>query len=538
MKKILLVVLMCCLGGAAVAQFEGKPKLVVGIIVDQMRQDYIHRYWDRLGDDGLKMLVSEGYEFKNAHYNYVPTYTGPGHASVYTGTTPSRHGIIANSWYSRSLGRQMYCAEDSTVQSVGASGRSGEISAFNLKSTTITDELRIFSNDRSKVVGVAIKDRGSALPAGHNPTAAYWYHSASGDFISSTYYTSELPPWVKAFNERDLPQQYASQKWELLLEPGQYMESTVDDTPYERPIASKETPTLPYDLSEGELNDILSTPYGNTLTLEFALAALENEDMGADGITDFLAVSFSSPDIAGHAFGPRAIEIEDLYLRFDKDIARLLKSLNETVGEGEYVVFLTADHGVADVPAYYVANKYPGGYFNGKSTIQTIAAAAAAKYGVGNWVLNVSNNQVFLNRELIASKGLGLRDVQAYISTIIQGLDFVSEVLISEDLKVRNMTDPFIRKFQNGYNTDLSGDLLIVPKSGYLSNDYGERGTSHGSGYNYDTQVPIIFYGKDVPTGSSVRNVSITDIAPTISMMLDVPLPSAATGTPLIELFE
>ncbi len=522
------------------AQFSDKPKLVVGIVVDQMRQDYLYRYWDDYSEEGFKKIIKGGFQFKNAHYNYVPTFTGPGHASIYTGTTPSRHGIIANNWYDRDQDSEIYCASDSAVVAVGGSGIGGQISARNLMSSTITDELRVFSNFRSKVIGIAIKDRGSALPAGHTPTAAYWYDTYSGDFISSTYYLEDLPKWVNDFNKKDLPQKYAKEKWELLLDMERYEESTTDNTPYERIITDGDSPIFPYEFGDPKTNFnlILSTPYGNKITTDFALAAVNGEELGSDEVTDFLALSYSSTDIAGHAFGPRALEMQDMYLRLDLEIARLLNFLDENVGKDDYLLFLTADHGVADVPAYSLDHSLPGGYYDGKSSGEELMRNINEKYGEGKWFMNVSNNQIFLNSDLIRKKEIDEFDFKNYIAKMILKKEFVSEVILSEDLMRRNLVDPLFFRYQNGFNSQLSGDIIIVMKPGYLPGDYGMQGTTHGSGYNYDTHVPILFYGKNIQNGMSVRNVSITDIAPTISMLLDISLPSAATGQPLIELFK
>ena len=539
MRHLLFIIILSA-SFSTQAQFSDKPKLVVGIIVDQMRQDYLHRYRDQYSENGLRKLVNEGFEYKNAHYNYVPTNTGPGHASVYTGTTPSRHGIIANSWYDRSLDQFFYCVADTLVDAVGGTGEVGNVSSRNLQVTTITDELRIFSNHRSKVIAVGIKDRGSAFPAGHNPTGAYWFDDHTGDFITSSYYAEKLPKWVIDFNEKDIPQQYLQETWKPLLQINDYVQSTADNVAYEESLLGEREPVFPYDLSKSEYGVALvtNTPFGNTITLDFALAAIEAEELGDDDITDFLAISFSSTDRAGHAFGPRAVEIQDMYLRFDQDIERLIHQLDESVGKGEYLIFLTADHGVSDVSAFLEQHQYPGGYFMAGESLAKVQEQIANYYGEGQWMLNASNGQIFLNRSLIEEKELDLPEVQRRIGNYFLELDFISEVLLSEELKKRNVTDPFVRKYQNGFNPKKSGDILLVVKPGYQSGDGGRKGTGHGSPYNYDTQVPILFFGKGIDPGYSVRPVDITDIAPTLSMILDIPLPSASSGIPLIELFE
>ncbi|HCX75705.1 MAG TPA: alkaline phosphatase, partial [Algoriphagus sp.] len=355
MKKISFALLFSMLFSLALfaQQQAEKPKIVVGIIVDQMRQEYFYKFADRYSDGGFKRLASEGYMMKNGHYNYIPTYTGPGHASVYTGTTPATHGIIGNNWYVRRQNKMIYCAEDSTVSNVGGTVMSGQISPRNLLTTTITDELRFATNKRSKVVGIAIKDRGASLPAGHLGDA-HWFDSDNGEFMTSTYYKSELPTWVSNFNALKRPDSLLNQTWQPLYSADSYINSIDDNNEFEAPFIGKETPTFPYNLPElrennGNYGLIAATPFGNTLTLEFAYAAIEGEKLGMGKETDFLAVSFSSPDYIGHRFGPTSKELEDNYLRLDLEIEQFLNYLDKTYGKGNYLVFLSADHGVADI---------------------------------------------------------------------------------------------------------------------------------------------------------------------------------------------
>lgn len=408
-----------------------RPKLVVGIVVDQMRQEYFYRFHDRYTEGGLKRLMHEGFMMENGHYNYIPTYTGPGHASVYTGTTPATHGVIGNNWYIRATDKDIYCAEDSTVTAIGGSEGNGKISPNNLLTSTITDELRFATGKRSKVVGVAIKDRGAALPAGHLGDA-YWYDSKTGDFMTSSYYHGELPVWVKAFNERKLPAKYLNQTWETLFPLETYVQGAPDDNDFESPFIGRDTPTFPYDLKalqaeNGGLGLISSTPFGNTFTLDMALAAIEGEQLGKRGETDFLAVSFSSPDYIGHRFGPSSIELEDNYLRLDLEMARFFDYLDKEIGEGEYLVFLTADHGVADVVNYMKSERMATGSLDTRFLMTQLKGFTNHKYGEGDWISNFSNQQVFLNRKLIAEKGLFLVDVQRDVADFILKFDGIKE---------------------------------------------------------------------------------------------------------------
>lgn len=537
MKKLLSLLAISI---SFLATSQQNPKLVVGIVVDQMRQDYLLRFDEKFGNDGFKRLLNEGYQFKNAHYNYVPTYTAPGHASIYTGTTPSNHGIIGNDWYSRVKSLSVYCVSDTEVSTVGGSLRSGMMSPKNLLASTITDELLLTSNFRSKVVGISIKDRGSILPAGHNPTGAFWFDSKTGNFVTSTYYTDTLPKWIETFNQKKLASKYLDQTWNTLLPINQYTESTPDNVEYER-AWGKETPTFPYDLkklvSKNGMEQIKSTPFGNSIILDLALESIKSEKLGKGDFTDFLAVSFSSTDYVGHSYGPNSIELEDTYLRLDLEIARLLSYLDNNFGD-DYLVFLTADHGVSNVPLFLIDKKMPAGYTNGKEAKDAIEAFMNEQYGDNDWVLSVSNDQVFLDRNLIKENGLDLESVQNVLRDFLMTFERVTDAYTGYDLAKRSATSDPKTLIENGYNTKMSGDVAVRHKPGYIDQGYGKAGTTHGSGYTYDTHVPILFFGQGVSKGSSVRKVSITDIAPSLSMLLNISLPNSSTGSPLIELFD
>ncbi len=540
MRKFGIVFLLFILASSpllAQAQAD-KPKLVVGIIVDQMRQDYLYRFSDRYSDGGFKRMMKDGFMMKNGHYNYIPTYTGPGHASVYTGTTPATHGIIGNDWYVKSLDQMIYCAGDTTVTNIGGSAENGFISPRNLLTTTITDELRINTQKRSKVVGVAIKDRGASLPAGHLGDA-YWFDSNTGEFMTSSYYHEKLPEWVNKFNQKKSVDTYLSQTWNTLYPINTYKASMVDDNIFEGKFSGKDTPTFPYDLKElrktnGEFGLISSTPFGNTMTLDFALAALEGEKMGMGEETDFLALSFSSPDYIGHRFGPQSKEIEDTYLRLDQEIERLLNYLDEKYGKDQYVVFLSADHAVAEIATHMISEKVPGGNLRTGAVMTELLSYISSKYGPGKWIKNNSNGQLFLNHELIQEKEMNQEDFENEIAQFLLKFDGIKEVYTGTAMRTREFTEGRSMLLQMGYNHKASGDILMILEPGWLTG--GATGTSHGTGFSYDTNVPILFYGWHVPAGESSRYVTVTDIAPTLSMMLDIKLPNGATGQPILEI--
>jgi predicted AlkP superfamily pyrophosphatase or phosphodiesterase len=505
------------------------PKLVIGIVVDQMRYDYLPLYWDKFEDDGFKRLVKKGFNFENNHFNYFPTYTGPGHAAVYTGTTPSVNGIVGNEWYDRNIDGDMYVVSDSTVSAVGTDSKAGKMSPENLLSTTVTDELKSASPE-SKVIGVSIKDRGAVLPAGHLGDAAYWYDAKSGNFISSSWYVSELPQWLEAFNEQGLARKYSKQTWNTLLPKEEYTESNADDTPYEATFKNEEAPVFPHNLAENRDDGygiISSTPYGNTVVKELAKAAVEGESLGSDSVTDFLAVSFSSTDYVGHRYGPHSIELQDTYLRLDRELADLLSYLDEKVGKGNYTIMLTSDHGAVDVPQELIDKNLPGGYFDSEAAINQLKTFLQSEYGQENWVESYANQQVYLDRDLIAEKGIDLEEMQNKAANFLLQFDGVLSTNTAHNFQNIDYTGGQQAMYQHGFMYDRSGDVYIQLKSGWLDSSY-PTGTSHGSPYNYDTHVPLIFYGWGVPQGRSSERTVIPQIAPTISNMLGIGLPSGS----------
>lgn len=377
-----------------------RPKLVVGIVVDQMRYDYLTRFFDHYGEGGFKRMMNEGFDCRNNHFNYVPTYTGPGHASVFTGSTPKYHGIISNNWYDKELKEMVYCAADPNVESVGTDFRAGKMSPHRMLTTSVADENRLFTQMRGKTIGIAIKDRGAILPAGHTANAAYWFLGMDdGIWISSTHYMNALPDWVNQFNESDVAESYFK-TWDTYYDIESYVESGSDKNNFEGGFRGMETAAFPYDLAKlkafnGGFDILKATAYGNSLTTDFALAAIEGEALGADDITDFLTISFSSTDYVGHNFGVNSKEVQDTYIRLDKDLERLFNYLDQKVGNNEYTVFLTADHGAVDVPSYLSSVKIPSGYLNYDERKEKFQKFLLDTFGTQDIVENVTNNQVF-----------------------------------------------------------------------------------------------------------------------------------------------
>lgn len=538
MKRLAFLLFTGLLTFQAFSQEKSReqPKLVVGIVVDQMRYDYLTRFWDRFGEDGFKKLVNEGYNFKNNHFNYVPTYTGPGHASVYTGTSPMNHGIIGNGWYDKFIHESVYCAGDDSVEPVGTKDDAGKMSPHRMKTTTVSDENRLHTQMRGKTIGVSIKDRGSILPAGHTANAAYWFHGDDeGKWITSSYYMEQLPQWVKDFNDSDKVEAYLK-PWNTLYDIETYKESGSDKNNFEGGFRGKEDATFPYDLAElskenGGFDIIENSAYGNDITLEFALAAIEAEELGQDVDTDFLTLSFSSTDKIGHNFGVNSKEIQDTYLRLDKNIAQLLEELNEKVGEGNYTIFLTADHGGGDVPAYLDSVNIPAGYFESDEFREELEQFVSEEFDEDELIESVYNNQIFFNYQVMEEAGISSSELQSKMAHYILQLDQIDKVYTRDQLSSGSFVSGAGVAIQNGFNQKRSGDVVYVLDPATIV--YSRTGSTHGSGLMYDTHAPLIFYGNGVKKGSTTQRTEIVDIAPTLSALLGISFPSGTTGKPL-----
>ena len=549
MKYSIKVILISLLSFASFAQVKvdntinpDKPKLVVGVVVDQMRYDYLTRFWSKYGNEGFKRLVNEGFNLKNNHFNYIPTYTAPGHASVFTGTTPENHGIISNSWYNKFEEQYIYCVTDENVQALGTNASAGKMSPNRLMATTIADENRLFTQMRGKTVGIALKDRGAILPAGHTANAAYWFHGQEeGKWISSTFYMNELPKWVKDFNISGTALSYMK-PWDAIQDIETYLESGIDENLFEGGFSGKKTATFPYDLeSLGKDNgnyDLLKiTPYGNSLTTDFAIAAIKGEELGKDEFTDFLSVSFSSTDYVGHNFGVNSKEIEDAYLRLDLDLAKLLSSLDAQVGTGNYTLFLTSDHGGGDVPTYLSSVKIPSGYFDDPEFDSKLKEFVFEKYKTENLIESISNYQVFFNYRTIEEAEIDRTSIENEIAHFILQYPKVNKVFTRSQLESGNYSEGISGLVQKGFNQKRSGDVIFVLDPAVISYT-STTGSTHGSGFSYDTHAPLIFFGKGIKHGSTARKSEVVDIAPTISVLLGIAFPNSATGKPLEEVLE
>ncbi len=520
---------------AAIAQ-TAKPKLVVGLVIDQMRWDYMYRFNTLYGEGGFKRLLKDGFSAENTMIPYVPTYTAVGHTCIYTGSVPAISGIVGNNWFDKATGRGVYCTDDSTVSTVGNSGVAGKMSPDNLWVTTVTDELKLSNNFKSKVIGIALKDRGAILPAGHSANAAYWYDA--GKWITSTHYMNTLPTWVDEFNGKDVPGKYMSKDWTTILPMSSYSLSTADDKPYENAIKGESTVTFPHKLSLIPANikyeSFRTTPFANTFTFDFAKAAIKNEKLGSNTVTDFLAISISSTDYIGHAFGPNSVEIEDTYLRLDRDIADFLQYLDAKLGKGNYTVFLSADHGVAHIPAFLAEHKIPGGNFEDGDLRRELNQMIETDFGVSSIVQSLQNYQVYLNISELEKQGKDVAAVKKAVIKMLQVKPFITTVYETDKLASVVLPEPLKAMLINGYNNKRSGDIQFILKSDYF--DGGTKGTTHGLWNPYDAHIPCVFFGWGVKPGKTNRETYMTDIAPTIAALLHIQMPSGCVGKVITEL--
>ena len=541
-KHLLLCVFSLCIMGVASAQTQptAKPKLVVGIVIDQMRWDYLYRFNDLYGANGLKRLLTKGFSCENTLIPYVPTYTAVGHTCVYTGSVPAYTGIVGNNWFDKTTNTNVYCTDDSTVNPVGSNTKGGKMSPENLWVTTITDELRLSNNFKSKVIGIAMKDRGAILPAGHSANAAYWYDDKSGKWISSTYYMQQLPDWVSQFNAKDVAGNYMKQDWNTLLPINKYDLSSADDEPYENAIKGEKTVTFPHRLSTigdaDKYESFKTTPFANSFTFDFAKSAIENESLGKNTVPDFLAVSISSTDYIGHSFGPNSVEIEDTYLRLDNDIADFLQYLDTKVGKGNYLVFLTADHGVAHIPAFLAEHKIPGGVFNEGEVSRELNKMIEDEFGMKNVVQSLQNYQVYLNADEISKQGKDLSAVKKSVIRFLAAKPFIIHVFDTRELASTTMPEPQKTMMGNGFNPKRSGDIQFTFKPGYF--DGGKKGTTHGLWNPYDAHIPLLWYGWNIKPGKTNRETYMTDIAPTVAALLQIQMPSGCVGKVITELIK
>jgi predicted AlkP superfamily pyrophosphatase or phosphodiesterase len=539
-RKLILAFFLIILAIPGISKEISRPKLVVGIVVDQMRWDYLYRYYDRYGNDGFKRLMNEGFNCQQAMIIYLRSFTAPGHSCVYTGSVPALHGIAGNFWVEG--GKLVYCTDDKSVTPVGGSYVWGQMSPRNLNATTITDELRLATNFRSRTFGISLKDRSSILPAGHLASGAFWFDDSTGNFMTSSYYRNGLPRWVQTFNERRLPDSLLSKDWTLLQDRSLYRYSTADQSPYEGKYSNNEQgTTFPHAASHFmgsgayRYNSLRKLPAGNWITLQLARACIREEGLGTKADPDFLAVSLSATDYAGHQFGPNALEMEDMYIRLDEEIARFLHYLDNNIGEGQYVVFLTADHGAAHNADFLKDNKIPSANLFESKMRDELSLYLQKEGGKDSLIPLFDNNQVYINEEVVARRGIDKKALKEKITAWLLQHPEVAYTIDLENISASSLPEPIHAMTINGYHRGRSGSIEVILKPGAYFG-YSATGTTHGTWNPYDTHIPLLWYGWHIPQGSTNRRVDMTDISATLAALLHIQMPNACIGKVITEI--
>jgi predicted AlkP superfamily pyrophosphatase or phosphodiesterase len=541
---ILLMTVFIKLSGQGAYLPPDKPRIVIGIVVEQLKYDQLEKFRDRLGDNGIKRLINEGTYFKNASFQYMLTQSAPGHATISTGTEPSFHGITSDNWYLPLRNELIYCTKDIEVNPVGGSFENGLHSPVNLQASSFSDELEMATNKNAKVFGVGLKENSSILSVGHSADAAYWFDNSTGTWMSSTYYIDTLPAWVNDFNAMKFSESYMNSTWSLFRQAKDYADCLADTNNFE--VGFNNVNYFPYDLkkmrSKGILNSrndfslLRETPFGNSLTTNFAIRLIENEKLGKDDVTDYLSICYSATDNIGHRFGPSSVEMGDAILRLDDEIRNLLKFLNDSIGKKNILIYFTAAHGISEIPAVLESNRIPAGYFKQNQALQLLRSYLNAVYGEGDWVKGYSERQVFLNRTLIEDARLQLEDVQKKVARFLVQFTGVAAAYPYSAFEANDFGNGNLKRIINNFSPQRSGDVIVTLNPGWVENE-GDFVTNHNSPYEYDSHVPLIWYGWTVNRSTVTRQVNMTDIAATLSSLCKVPYPNACTGEPLFELF-
>jgi len=521
-----------------------KPKLVVGIIVEQLRYDQLEKFRNRLGENGIRRLLNEGTYYQNASFEYMLTRSGPGHATISTGAEPSRHGISSDSWYLPLRNELIYCTKDISVDPVGGSYESGLHSPANLLSSTFTDELKMATNKKARIFSVGLKESSVILSAGHAADGAFWYDKTTGTWMSSTYYIKKLPGWINDFNAANHSLSLLNNQWTLLKSVSEYADCSPDSNKYETGFGKQNY--FPYDLkklssggrsgTEREMSLLRETPFGNSLTTDFAVKLIGEEKMGADDVTDFLAICYTATDYIGIRFGPSSYEMADAILRLDRDIEHLMKYLNDNLGKRNILVYFTSSHGVAEIPSVLEESRIPAGYFRQNQALQLLRSYMNAVYGEGDWVRGYVEKQVYLNRTLIEDAKIPLGDAQEKVARFIVQFTGVASAYPYSAYGSNDFGNGNLRKIINNYSPQRSGDVIVTLNPGWVEK-HDEYVTDYSSPYEYDSHVPLIWYGWAINRQTVTRKVNMTDIAVTLSSLCRIPYPNASTGEPMYELF-
>ena len=522
-----------------------RPKLAIVIVVDQFRYDFLDRFSPSFGSGGFRRLMGEGALFTNANYIYAPTYTAPGHAAIFTGSVPAQNGIVGNNWFDRASGTDRVMVADPNAKLVTSYGTQSYTKSTKpaspriLIGTTIGDQLRLSNNFRSKVVAMSLKDRAAVLPGGREANGAYWFDASSGSFVSSDYYFSDLPRWVDKFNGARKLDQYFGKVWDRALDPSAYGATQGVTTDI---VGSPLGRHFPYTVNgdeekagEGYYRAVQYTPFASEWLAEFARAAIEGEELGKDDYPDLLAISFSTPDLVGHSYGPDSEEVEDIYIRLDRVLDDFLTYLDRQVGLSNTVIAVTGDHGVCPIPRRLSSNRMDAGVIDPNKCKDAANAALKAKFGGDAWVLDLVNDQLYLDRRVIEQQKADPAEAEHIAGEALAGIPGIARYFTRAQILDGRLPpgDVGIR-IANGFNPARSGDVWLVTQPFYFLGE-GGLATTHGSVYSYDTHVPVILFGGGIHQGRYHNPCSPSDIAPTLSTLLGVEPPSNRVGRVLTE---
>lgn len=534
----LLLSLVLLWGACARPGSQKQVRLAVVVVVDQMRADHLPRFAG-LYSGGLARLLREGHRFTDAHHDHAITVTAAGHATIATGAFPAHHGIISNEWFDRTEGREVYCSDDSAARVLGYPRSAGR-SPARLLLPALGDWLKAAS-PQSRVFAVSRKDRPAIMMGGKKPDGVYWYNSSDGHFVTSEYYTSSYPAWVDSFNARKLADRYLSEGWQKLMPEEAYFVSREDRFPHE---GDGMHTTFPHQFPSeaGKPNrdyySALSTsPFSDELVFEFSRALVRHEALGQDAAPDVLFIGASAADAIGHAYGPLSQESEDHFLRLDRYLGDFMAFLDETVGRDRYVLVLSSDHGVLPLPEELERRGFDARRFTVQDLMREVGPAIARvnqQFGIKGNLIQAFSNGVVLNQKVIEAAGARREEVERALAEALRQHPFVEDVYTYSEMMQTDGAEnrPYFEAFRRSFHPERSADLMIRFKPYYLLSSWAQ-GTSHGSPYDYDTHVPIIFWGSGIEAGETSARVRTVDIAPTLAAMLKIPAPQEVDGKPL-----
>ncbi len=517
--------------------------VIVGIVIQQMRYDAITRYGATMGENGFKRIMNQGAYCTNAYYEYMLTEAHPAYATIYTGANPCNHGIVSQQWYDRLSRKTVNAISDTKYETTGSDALSGMASPLRLQGTTLGDELKLSNYKQSKVISISWDNYSAILPAGRLGNGAYWFCEQSGNMVSSSYYMKELPQWVKDFNAKRIPDSYLQRTWNTAKDMSEYRASLPDNSIYENGIEGQSV--FPYNIKQMSRNKgyqlLKYTPWANDLMLEFAVKAIDSEQLGRDEFTDLLMINFAQPGYVSDIYGIRSVELQDSYIRLDHVIATLLSTLDQKLGRGNYIVFFTADRGASDSPMFLSDMGMPGRQINIQGTMVLLEAYLRALYGDDKWVEKYTNRQVYLNHLAVERYKLPLGEVQDMASQFLTEIDGIDHAMPAKLLMESHTSSGIWKQASNNINRDRSGDIIINLAPGWQEISGAANGdfscSAQNSAYSHDTHVPLAFYGKGINIKTVNRRVSAADITPTLATILRILCPDYASGEPIHEVF-